>query len=86
MARQRAASATPKNLPQSFGLDNRLQRYQYQGTRPIAFYCRDREYLLDVLSRALDDRNQYPSRQSKTYLALKTVHDRFKQEYDSSYQ
>ena len=31
----------------------------------------DLEYLLDVLSMALDDRSQYPSPQSKAYLALK---------------
>ena len=71
-----------EDLPQSFGLDNRLQRYR--STRPIALYRWDLEYLLDVLSMALDDRNQYPSQQSKSYLELKTVHDRFKQEYDSS--
>ena len=73
-----------EDLPQSFGLHHRLQRYQ--GTRPIALYRWDLEYLLDVLSVALDDRNQYPSPQSKAYLALKAVHDRFKQEYDSSYR
>ena len=73
-----------EDLPQSFGLDNRLQRYQ--GTRPIALYRWDLEYLLDVLSMTLDDRNQYPSQQSKAYWALKTVHDRFQQEYDSSYR
>ena len=73
-----------EDLPQSFGLDHRLPRYQ--GTRPIALYRWDLEYLLDVLSVALDDRNQYPSPQSKAYLALKAVHDRFKQEYDSSYR
>jgi len=53
--------------------------------RPIALYRWDLEYPLDVLSMALDDRNQYPSQQSKAYLALKAVHDRFEQEYDSSY-
>ena len=73
-----------EDLPQSFGLDNRLQRYQ--GARPIALHRWDVEYLLDVLSMALDDRNQYPSQQSKAYLALKAVHDRFQQEYDSSYR
>ncbi len=73
-----------EDLPQSFGLHHRLQRYQ--GTRPIALYRWDLEYLLDVLSVALDDRNQYPSPQSKAYLALKAVHDRFKQEYVSSYR
>ncbi len=74
----------PVALPQSFGLDHRLQRYQ--GTRPIGLYRWDLEYLLDVLSMALDDKNQYPSPQGKGYLALKAVHDRFKQEYDSSYR
>ena len=73
-----------EDLPQSFGLDHRLRRYQ--GTRPIALYRWELEYLLDVLSMALDDRNQYPSQQSKAYLALKAVPDRFKQEYDSSYR
>ena len=47
--------------------------------------CTDaiRNYLLDVVSMALDGRNQYPSPHSKAYLALKAVPDRFKQEYDS---
>ncbi len=40
-----------EDLPQSFGLDPRRQRYQ--GTRPIALYRWDLEYLLDVLSMAL---------------------------------
>ena len=83
-AERRALKRHTEDLPQSFGLDNRLRRYQ--GTRPIALYRWDLEYLLDVLSMALDDRNQYPSPQSKAYLALKAVHDRFKQEYDSSYR
>jgi hypothetical protein len=52
-----------EDLPQSFGLDNRLQRYQ--GTRPIAFYRWDLEYLLDVLSLALDDRNSILLRRAR---------------------
>ena len=73
-----------EDLPQSFGLDNRLQRYQ--GTRPIGFYRWDLEYLLDVLSMALENTDFYPSQQSKRYLALKAVHDRFKTEYDAAYR
>ena|SRR6266849_3749348 len=73
-----------EELPQSFGLDHHLQCYQ--GTRPITLYRWDPEYLLDVLSMALDDRHQYPSQRSESYLALKAVDDRFKQEYDSSYR
>src|SRR6266566_9605006 len=44
-----------------------------QGTRPIALYHWDLEYLLDVLSMALNDRTPYPSPQSKADLALKAM-------------
>ena len=73
-----------EDLPQSFGLDNRLQRYQ--GTRPIGLYRWDLEYVLDVLSMALENTDLYPSQQSQGYLALQAVHDRFKKAYESAYR
>lgn len=62
----------------------RLQRYQ--DIRPMGLYRWDLEYLLDVLPVALEDRNHYPSQHSQAYLALKSVHDRLKQGYASSYR
>ena len=73
-----------EDLPQSFGLDHRLQRYQ--GQRPIGLYRSDLEYLLDILSVVLENTDLYPSQQSKGFLALKAVHDRFKKAYESAYR
>ena len=60
-----------EDLPQSFGLDNRLG----SGIPSI-----------DVLSIALENTDLYLSQQGKGYLALKVVPDRFKKKYDSAYR
>ena len=54
-----------EDLPQSFGLDPRRQRYQ--GTRPIALYRWDLEYLLDVFVDGVGRQKPVPfSRASHT--------------------
>ena len=74
-----------EDLPQSFGLDNRLRR--------VPGHASDRVVPLgsgipsiDVLSIALENTDLYLSQQGKGYLALKVVPDRFKMEYDSAYR
>jgi hypothetical protein len=45
-------------LPESFGLEGRVQRYE--GKRPIGLYRWDLECLLATLSLELEERVQYP--------------------------
>ena len=70
------------DLPESEGLNCRIERYE--GKRPIGLWRWDLECLLDTLSMILEepaDRQSPPINK----LALKTLHNRLRQEYDSSY-
>ncbi|MGA8233951.1 MAG: hypothetical protein WB795_20915, partial [Candidatus Acidiferrales bacterium] len=68
-------------LPESFGLEGRLQRYE--GKRPIGLYRWDLECLLETLSLETADRPQHPRLRKKNIDALKSLHDRLRKEYGS---
>jgi hypothetical protein len=70
-------------LPESFGLERRLQRYE--GKRPIGLYRWDLECLLETLLLEVADRPQHPRRRRRDIDALKSLHDRLRKEYDSAY-
>ena len=70
-------------LPESFGLERRLQRYE--GKRPIGLYRWDLECLLETLSLEMTDRPQHPRLRKKDTGALKSLHDRLRKEYDTAY-
>lgn len=69
------------DLPESFGLDRRVERYE--GKRPMGLYRWDLDGLLAALSLVLEDRYQPTS--AKGRLALKALYDRLRTEYDSAY-
>ena len=69
------------DLPESFGLDRRIERYE--GKRPLGLYRWDLDGLLAALSLVLEGCYQPTSAKGK--LALKTLYDRLRTEYDSAY-
>ncbi len=71
-------------MAEAFGLDRRIEHYK--GKKPIAFYRWDMECLIDVLSVALDDKEEYPDRDSSGYLALKRLSERLRSEYEKNYE
>jgi len=71
-------------MAEAFGLDCRIERYK--GKKPISFYRWDMECLIDVLSAALDDKEEYPDRNSQGYFALKRLSERLKLEYERNYE
>lgn len=72
------------SMAESFGLDSRIDRYQ--GKRPIGLYRWDLECLLDVLSMALDDPEEYPSKGSPEHATLEHLHSKLKTIYDETYE
>jgi hypothetical protein len=70
------------DLPESFGLDRRIERYQ--GKRPLGLYRWDLDYLLDALSLVLDHPDDYYSPPCNK-LAVKRLLDRLRAEYESAY-
>jgi len=66
-------------MDEAYGLDRRIE--QYKGKRPIGFYRWDLDCLIDVLSIALDDSEEYPDRNCSGYIALERLSDRLKSEY-----
>jgi hypothetical protein len=70
------------DLPESFGLDRRIERYQ--GKRPLGLYRWDIEGLLDALSLILDQPDDYYSPPANKQ-AIKKLHDRLQAEYTSAY-
>jgi hypothetical protein len=72
-----------EDLPESFGLDRRLQRYV--GKRPIGLYRWDLECLLEVLSLEMQDHPQHPRLRRKDLDALRSLQDWLRKEYDSAY-
>ncbi len=71
-------------MAESYGLDGRIERYK--GKRPLGLYRWDLECLLDVMETALADREDYPSPESPTYLALKALNARLQAAYDEAYR
>ncbi len=72
------------SMAEAFGLDSRIE--QYKGKRPIGFYRWDMDCLIDVISMALDDSNEYPDRNSSGYHALKNLFEKIKTEYDRNFE
>ncbi|MBT3368761.1 MAG: hypothetical protein HN416_16560 [Nitrospina sp.] len=72
------------SMVEAFGLDSRIEKYK--GKRPIGFYRWDMDCLIDVLSMALDDPKEYPEHKSSGYLALKTLYEKLKAEYDRNFE
>ena len=70
-------------LPESFGLEGRVQRYE--GKRPIGLYRWDLECLLATLSLELAERVQHPRLRRRDAVALRSLYDRLRTEYDSAY-
>jgi len=71
------------SMVEAFGLDRKIENYQ--GTRPITLYRWDLECLMDVIYLALRDEQDYPDQSSPAYLALKSLGERFREEYDAVY-
>jgi len=71
------------SMAESFGLDDQIERYQ--GKRPIGLYRWDFECLIDVLSMALDDPKEYPSKDYPEYHALNNLYIRLNNEYEKTY-
>ena len=70
------------DLPESFGLDRRIERYQ--GKRRLGLYRWDVEGLLDALSLAWAEPDDYYSPPANKR-AIKKLHDRLQAEYESAY-
>ena len=70
------------DLPESYGLDRRIERYQ--GKRPLGLYRWDLDGLLAALSIELDKPdNYYVAPANKR--AINKLLDRLQAEYDSAY-
>ena len=70
-------------MAEAFGLDSRIERYE--GKRPIALYRWDMDCLIDVITIALDDQNEHPSRDTPDRQALKSLLSRLQAEYRKAF-
>ncbi len=70
-------------MAEAFGLDSKIGRYK--GKRPIGLWRWDMDCLIDVVSIALDDTGAYPSQESATWVSLKNLHARLKEEYHQAF-
>ncbi|MDA3925926.1 MAG: hypothetical protein PF904_14615 [Kiritimatiellae bacterium] len=70
-------------MVEAFGLDSRIE--EYKGTRPIGLYQWDMDCLIDVISMALDDKDEYPSQESPRWASLKNLYTKLKNEYQRAY-
>ncbi len=68
---------------EAFGLDRKIEKYK--GTRPITLYRWDLDCLIDVIELALKDRRKYADHSTPEYVALKSVGDRLREEYQGVY-
>jgi len=71
------------SMAEAFGLDPKIE--PYEGTHPIILYRSDLEYLMDVIDCELGDRRKYPDKTTPEYLALKSLGERLRTEYDRYY-
>ncbi len=72
------------SMAEAFGLDRRIE--QYKGQKPIGFYRWDMDCLIDVLSMALGDSEEYPNHKSSDYLALKNLSEKLTSEYERNFE
>jgi hypothetical protein len=70
------------DLPESHGLDRRIERYQ--GKRPLGWYRSDLDGLSAALSIAGDKPDDYYTPPANKR-AIKKLLDRMQAEYDSAY-
>ena len=70
-------------MAEAFGLDSRIE--QYQGKRPIGFYRWDMDCLIDVVDMSLDDKKEYPTKDSPEHMALKMLYARLKAAYQRTF-
>ena len=71
------------SMAEAFGLDPKIE--PYEGTHPIILYRSDLEYLMDVIDCELGDPKEYPDKTSSVYLALKSLGERLREEYNRHY-
>ncbi len=71
------------SMAEVFGLDRKIEKYQ--GTRPITLYRWDLDCLMDVIDCELRDPREYPDQTTPEYLALKSVGERLREEYNRHY-
>ncbi len=70
-------------MAEAFGLDSKIERYR--GRRPIGLWRWDMDCLIDVVSMALDDTTEYPSRETAAWVSLRNLHTRLKEEYAEAF-
>jgi hypothetical protein len=70
-------------MAEAFGLDRKIEACQ--GTRPITLYRWDLDCLMDVIESELADEKEYPDRSAPEFLALKSLGERLRREYDRHY-
>ena len=68
---------------EAFGLDRKIENYK--GTRAISLYRWDLDCILDVISSALEDKNEYPDCSSEGYQLLSELFKALKGEYENLY-
>src|SRR4051794_32870269 len=71
------------SMAEAFGLDSKIEKYK--GTRPITLYRWDLECLMDVIDCELNDPREYPDETAPESLALKSLGERLRSEYDRHY-
>jgi hypothetical protein len=71
------------SMAEAFGLDSKIEAYK--GTRPITLYRWDLECLMDVIDCELNDARDYPDKTAPEFLALKTLGEWLRTEYDRHY-
>jgi hypothetical protein len=71
------------SMAESFGLDRKIEAYQ--GTRPLTLYRWDLECLMDVIDYELGVLRNYPDKPTPESLALKSLRERLRKEYDRHY-
>jgi hypothetical protein len=71
------------SMAEAFGLDRKIEAYK--GTRPLTLYRWDIECLMDVIDCELNDPREYPDKTAPDYLALKSLSERLRNEYDTHY-
>ena len=72
------------SMAEAFGLDRKIEAYK--GSRPITLYRWDLECLMDVIDCDLGDPREYPDKTSPEYLALISLGERLREEYDRHYR
>jgi hypothetical protein len=70
-------------MAESFGLHRKIENHK--GARPITLYRWDLDCLLEVIDQGLREKRDYPDHSARGYLALKSLGERLRQEYDAVY-